>query len=281
MKSLAEGELGPKPADANEWLARGDRWWNLAEKAAGRPKAAMRRRAVHAYQAAMPDLAAGAAKSRVEKRLAQATGKPVNPSQPSTGPAKYHGQVSLDPRTHTIVLTYNFCDKRQLQDFDLKGSGAALGNGVLRVPAGKSIQHLAAFKTVTVRGVLAANPGGAFLTTASGLSVSLQEGTYKLANRGGSFSSAVMNHLTPPLRFELAVGSEQVVFQWLNDSNPMNGMGPATGLGGIPPEFFLSPKRSMPAQPGDIPVRHIELNGGGSGLVLSELSISGELETKQ
>jgi hypothetical protein len=37
----------------------------------------------------------------------------------------------------------------------------------------------------------------------------------------------------------------------------------------------------MPAQPGDIPVRHIELNGGGSGLVLSELSISGELETKQ
>ena len=77
LKSLAAEELASKPAKAEDKVARGDAWWDLAEKAAGKPKAAMRRRAGHWYQEAMPDLAPGLGKSKVEKRLAQAADEPL------------------------------------------------------------------------------------------------------------------------------------------------------------------------------------------------------------
>ena len=71
LKSLAAEELASKPSKAEDKVARGDAWWDLAEKATGKAKAAMRHRAGHWYQVALPDLAAGVAKSKVEKRLAQ------------------------------------------------------------------------------------------------------------------------------------------------------------------------------------------------------------------
>jgi formylglycine-generating enzyme required for sulfatase activity len=72
LKSLAAEELASKPTKAEARLARADAWWDLAEKAAGMAKSAMRRRAAHWYQQAMPDLAPGLGKSKVEERLAQA-----------------------------------------------------------------------------------------------------------------------------------------------------------------------------------------------------------------
>ena len=77
LKSLAAEELASKPSKAEDKVARGDAWWDLAEKAAGKAKAAMRRRAGHWYQEAMPDLAPGLGKSKVEKRLAQAAEEPL------------------------------------------------------------------------------------------------------------------------------------------------------------------------------------------------------------
>ena len=47
LKSLAAAELASKPSKADDRVARGDAWWDLAEKAAGKAKAAMRRRAGH------------------------------------------------------------------------------------------------------------------------------------------------------------------------------------------------------------------------------------------
>ncbi|MEI8373325.1 MAG: SUMF1/EgtB/PvdO family nonheme iron enzyme [Planctomycetota bacterium] len=77
LKSLAAEELASKPSTTKGKITRGDAWWELAEKAADRSKAAMRRRAGHWYQEALPDLAQGLGKSRVEKRLAQAAEEPM------------------------------------------------------------------------------------------------------------------------------------------------------------------------------------------------------------
>ena len=59
LKSLAAEELASKPAKAEDKVARGDAWWDLAEKATGKAKAAMRRRAGHWYQEATAGPAAG------------------------------------------------------------------------------------------------------------------------------------------------------------------------------------------------------------------------------
>ncbi|MGA2622137.1 MAG: formylglycine-generating enzyme family protein, partial [Thermoguttaceae bacterium] len=77
LKSLAAEELASKPAKAEDKVARGDAWWDLGEKATGKTKAAMRRRAGQWYQEALPELASGLGKSRVEKRLAQAADEPA------------------------------------------------------------------------------------------------------------------------------------------------------------------------------------------------------------
>ena len=77
LKSLAAEELASKPAKAEEKVARGDAWWDLAEKADGKAKAAMRQRAGHWYQEALPDLPPGLGKLKIEKRLAQAAEEPL------------------------------------------------------------------------------------------------------------------------------------------------------------------------------------------------------------
>ncbi|MGO8747017.1 MAG: SUMF1/EgtB/PvdO family nonheme iron enzyme, partial [Thermoguttaceae bacterium] len=77
LKSLAARELASKPSKAEDKVARGDAWWDLAEKATGKAKAAMRRRAGHWYGEAMPDITPGLAKAKVEGRLAQAAEGPT------------------------------------------------------------------------------------------------------------------------------------------------------------------------------------------------------------
>jgi formylglycine-generating enzyme required for sulfatase activity len=71
LKSLAADELASKPATAKARVARGDAWWDVAEKEDGKTKAVMRQRAGRWYQEALPDLPSGLAKAKVEKRLAE------------------------------------------------------------------------------------------------------------------------------------------------------------------------------------------------------------------
>ena len=66
LKSLATEELASKPAKAEDKVARGNAWWDLAEKATGKVKAAMRSRAGHWYREALPDLAPGLVRSKIE-----------------------------------------------------------------------------------------------------------------------------------------------------------------------------------------------------------------------
>ena len=107
LKSLAATELASRPSKAEERVARGDAWWDLADKAAGKDKAAMRQRAAYWYREAMVDLPPGLGKLRVEKRLADATVKPTvvdatpklaKPSQPRSGSLRLRGQVAYDSR---------------------------------------------------------------------------------------------------------------------------------------------------------------------------------------
>jgi formylglycine-generating enzyme required for sulfatase activity len=106
LKSLAAEELASKPSKADQRVARGDGWWDLAEKAVGKAKAAMRQRAGQWYQEAMPDLAPGLGKSRVEKRLAQianeslleAGGGSARTPRPLAGwPKRYCGYMVYGP----------------------------------------------------------------------------------------------------------------------------------------------------------------------------------------
>lgn len=68
LKALAADELASKPSTADRRVARGDAWWDAAEKAAGDDKPALRRRAEHWYSETLPDLT-GLARAKVEKRL--------------------------------------------------------------------------------------------------------------------------------------------------------------------------------------------------------------------
>jgi len=95
LKSLAAEELASKPSKTADKVARGDAWWDLAEKAAGKTKAAMRRRAGHWYQEAMPDLAPDLTKLKVEKRLAQAADEPA--PEAKTEAARLHPPPAVAP----------------------------------------------------------------------------------------------------------------------------------------------------------------------------------------
>ncbi len=77
LKSLAAAELASQPAKAPDQIARGDAWWDSAEKADSKARGAMRRRAGHWYEMALPNLSPGLGKSIVEKRLAQAAEEPA------------------------------------------------------------------------------------------------------------------------------------------------------------------------------------------------------------
>jgi hypothetical protein len=64
---LARKELAPE-GTAEFRIALGDRWWDAAEKLAGRAKAAAQRRAAHWYELALPH-GSGLTRARLEKRL--------------------------------------------------------------------------------------------------------------------------------------------------------------------------------------------------------------------
>jgi hypothetical protein len=70
LQALAQTELAGA-ATVQEQLALGDRWWELAEKSEGEDRDAPRLRAGFWYQKAGTGLAAGLARLKVEKRLAE------------------------------------------------------------------------------------------------------------------------------------------------------------------------------------------------------------------
>ena len=186
------------------------------------------------------------------------------------------------------MLAYDFRNKKQLEDFDLKGNDTVLIGGTLQLPAGKSIQHLAAFKTVAVRGVLTGKPDGTFLKTTSGIyvqtyvftdgSTSTERCSYLLGRPNQSTSAG--GNILPPIGFNLVVGPQKVLLQWHSaaDVARLNRRTTATGFGEIP---GIPRGVSFLPQSGDFPVGHLELQGGKSGLTLCELWIFGELDTKR
>ncbi len=68
LKSLAADDLASQAPTVEQRVARGDAWWDAAEKAAGDDKSGMLRRAKYWYSEAQPDLA-GLLQAKVEKRL--------------------------------------------------------------------------------------------------------------------------------------------------------------------------------------------------------------------
>ena len=290
LKNLAAKEL-KGVTDAGEQAKLGDAWWDLGEKKGEFAQKNLRERAKHWYRQAAPGLT-GLAKEQATKRLAESSvpPPPVTPTpKPGPGRLRFRGQVvAFDPRANTITLAYDFRNKKQLEDFDLKGSDAVLGGGALQLAAGKSLQHRAAFKTVIVRGVLTAKPDGNFLTTGSGIfahtevyaagDVGSQRANYGVGHPDGGSSTG--GSMIPPITFNFVATPDKIRLQWLTAADPVRHYRTRHGNGfgllpGAPEGVSFDPRLS------DFPVGHVELQGGKSGLTLSELWISGELDAKQ
>ena len=194
LKALAETDKNGATA-ASKQVQLGDGWWDAGGK----------QRAIYWYEKALPELA-GLEKAKVEKRLGETTrnqqpgGLTSKPrpeadtlaAEPNTAAKngrevtspglsaaqttailkrKLHGRVTFTPKTNEITLAYDFHNKNQLQDFDLKGNQPALINGMLGLAAGQSIRHVVNFQTVTIAGVLSNKGKGEYLTSTGGLRI--------------------------------------------------------------------------------------------------------------
>ncbi len=96
LKALATADLAPPPTAAAR-VARGDAWWDLAEKSEGRTRNALRRRAGFWYEDAIAELS-GLAKARIEGRLAEAAKEPA-PEGEDTGRAPPLAVAPFDEKT--------------------------------------------------------------------------------------------------------------------------------------------------------------------------------------
>jgi formylglycine-generating enzyme required for sulfatase activity len=85
LKSLAAMELATKPSTAQEKVARGNAWWDAAETATGKARAAMLAKAAGYYREAMPDLS-GLEGLKVQKRLDRLDEEPSQADRRDRGP---------------------------------------------------------------------------------------------------------------------------------------------------------------------------------------------------
>jgi len=96
LKRVASKELDT-PTDVEGQVALGDGWWDLAETKDGFAKERLRERAAVWYRLAVPKLS-GLAKSKVEKRISEASPSPASPPPMAVAPfdaqqAKRHQQT--------------------------------------------------------------------------------------------------------------------------------------------------------------------------------------------
>ncbi len=69
LKELARKDKSSPRSDPTEQVKLGDAWWDLAQSIKGEEKAALTIRAGYWYEKALPKMAGGLAKSRIEKRM--------------------------------------------------------------------------------------------------------------------------------------------------------------------------------------------------------------------
>jgi formylglycine-generating enzyme required for sulfatase activity len=125
LKVLAASDLGSTPSTADARVARGNAWWEQAEKSEGRTRSALRRRAGLWYQDALPELT-GLAQKQVETRLAQAAEEPA-PEGEHTGSSPPLAVAPFDEKTakrHQLLWS-RYLRAPVEQDIDL-GSGVKL-----------------------------------------------------------------------------------------------------------------------------------------------------------
>jgi hypothetical protein len=92
LKAAAALEVAAAADPANQVKA-GDAWWDLAEKEQGKAQAALRARAIHWYQQALPEIS-GLAKAKAEKRVREFEAAGAAPEEKKSDtlgkrPAKY------------------------------------------------------------------------------------------------------------------------------------------------------------------------------------------------
>jgi hypothetical protein len=129
LKSLAADELASKSSTPLERVARGDVWWDAAEKAERGDKSALRGRAQHWYSQALPDLT-GLMQAKVEKRLQAMQNNPAPESAAGPGAAA-RGAASRGTLVKTIRVGHD--------------SGGAFEDGnasTLLLGFGASVRHI-------------------------------------------------------------------------------------------------------------------------------------------
>jgi hypothetical protein len=99
LKSAAAIDLAANSSKPEDCIARGDAWWDAAEKADGRERPAMRRRAHYWYVQALPDLT-GLARGRIEKRI-ESLGSDASPETA----AEQAGTTSAAASNATLTKT--------------------------------------------------------------------------------------------------------------------------------------------------------------------------------
>jgi hypothetical protein len=134
---------------------------------------------------------------------------------------KLHTRAVYNQKTGELTLSYDFQNKRQLDDFDLGSAKPVLRNGGVLMPAGESMRHLVHFKTLRVNGQLAAsNFAGEHLRTTEGFGLNFPNfyGAWRLGlvvdgkTVAQSENQPFVNKFTP---FELAIEPERAAVKFL------------------------------------------------------------------
>jgi hypothetical protein len=93
---------------------------------------------------------------------------------------KFAGRAAYDPKKGELTLIYDFKEKNQLKDFELKDAMLTVKGGVLRISPADSIKHIVKFKSLNVTGQFVVENIGSsyvpFLQTSAGISFGTAEG---------------------------------------------------------------------------------------------------------
>ncbi|MCX7408693.1 MAG: hypothetical protein NTZ32_11490 [Planctomycetales bacterium] len=92
---------------------------------------------------------------------------------------KLKGKASYNATSGELVLIYDFKDKSQLQDFDLRDAEVSVANQILRIGGAETISHIVSFQAGTISGTFAPGNLGSIQTlisTSSNASLNFDKG---------------------------------------------------------------------------------------------------------
>lgn len=174
---------------------------------------------------------------------------------------KFAGKAVFNAKTGELTLVYDFKEKEQLKDFDLKEVKATVKAGALRVGPADEIQHAAQFKTLKVTGNVAVeniphNSVKPFLRTTGGTTAATDEVNGQMVKLLQKDKQIGLKHFGMGVQYENRL--VPVVFT-VTDSKVTLKFGDNEIAGKVE----------------GVTAGHVELLGGQGGVIFKSLVISG------